>query len=121
MDKKYRLLKDLPGIPKGSTAYGQFPVTFCPSGGGKCFTFGEDEMINNPDWFEEVKDEKPEKIKKGTVMSWIGDEDFKVIYTGKGCSRNEFSGVVIGKGKDTLFKINDYGRTWLFIYFKPAQ
>lgn len=121
MNKKYRLLKDLPGIKAGVMVYGSTPFTFCPLGGGKCFTFGEDEMINNPDWFEEVKEEKPEKIKKGTVMVSKNQANVRVVYTGKGKKENDFSGVVIHPGPESIFPLHKFSRTWNLSGFKPAQ
>lgn len=122
MDKKYRLLKDLPGIKAGAvSSHDGVYFMFEDENGEEAALFAQDRIDLNPDWFEEVKDENPEKIKKGTVMVCKSDKVLKVVYTGKGKEFGEFSGVVIQKAIDAPFKLNEYSANWNLSAFKPAQ
>lgn len=123
MNKAYRLLKDLPGVKAGTVSShdgGYF--MFEDENGEESALFAQDRIDLNPDWFEEVKDEKEAKIKKGTVMVSKENKNFKIIYTGKGEDFDEFSGVVIEKDeKDEFFCLHEFSRTWNLSGFKPAQ
>lgn len=54
MVKKYKLLKDLPGLKAGAISSGERIITFFSKTSVKTYKFSAEEVVSNPEWFEEV-------------------------------------------------------------------
>ena len=86
MERKFRLLKDLPNIKAGEISYYHNNLFKFKTLSDNYVAFNFSELLDAPDWFEEIKEpemvwQKPEMNKEtASTLYYVSDDDN--IYTG---------------------------------------